>query len=170
MCAYLFVLTISLQTACFYFMNVQAAVTEHVVLRGSYKSLTLVIYGNLASELSSDHNLDPDVFLSAEATSLQQHLQDTDTETATVPQSLHLVVPPSAEQVDLLKRLLQCVDPKDTTHQLVPALLAAAVLHGMLLLQSLASLMALLHLCFLMQVQSSWSCGSGYSKGKMRAR
>ncbi|CAM6062600.1 unnamed protein product [Sphagnum tenellum] len=108
------------------FLDVQAAVTEHVVLRGSYKSLTLVIYGNLASELSSDHNLDPDVFLSAEATSLQQHLQDTDTESATVPQSLHLVVPPSAEQVDLLKRLLQCVDPKDTTHQLVPALLAAA--------------------------------------------
>jgi hypothetical protein len=48
----------------FVFLNLQAIVTNHLVLRGTYRSLTLVIYGNTAEdlgqfniELGLDHSL-----------------------------------------------------------------------------------------------------------------
>jgi hypothetical protein len=42
---------LSLHTNFIVFLNLQAIVTNHLVLRGTYRSLTLVIYGNTAEDL-----------------------------------------------------------------------------------------------------------------------
>lgn len=102
--------------------------TEHVVLRGSYTSLTLVIYGNLASELCLDRNLDPDVS-SVKATSQGEHLQEALNPSSAMvspERCLHLVAAPSARQGQLLHKLVQCVGGADTTQHLVSIFLTAA--------------------------------------------
>jgi hypothetical protein len=103
-------------------------VTEHMVLRGSYKSLSLVIYGNLASELCLDSKLDTSN-LSPTAISKSDPLQEvllTHPPRILTLSNLHLFTPPTADQGNLLERLLKCVGGIDATHHLVSMLLTAA--------------------------------------------
>lgn len=98
------------------------------MLRGSYKSLSLVIYGNLASELCLENKLDTDD-LSPRAISKSDPLREV--LLAHPPRiltlsNLHLFSPPTVEQRSLLQRLLKCVGGVDATHHLVSMLLTAA--------------------------------------------
>lgn len=98
------------------------------MLRGSYKSLSLVIYGNLASELCLENKLDTDD-LSPRAISESDPLREV--LLAHPPRiltlsNLHLFSPPTVEQRSLLQRLLKCVGGVDATHHLVSMLLTAA--------------------------------------------
>lgn len=102
--------------------------TEHMVLQGSYKSLSLVIYGNLASELCLESKLDTND-LSPRAISksdtLREVLRAHPPRILTLNE-LHLFSPPTVEQRDLLQRLLKCVGTIDATQHLVSMLLTAA--------------------------------------------
>nr|XP_024360975.1 uncharacterized protein LOC112275138 isoform X1 [Physcomitrium patens] len=110
------------------FLDVQAAVTEHLVLRGSYKSLTLVIYGNLASELCVDNNPDTNN-VSQRATSKIVSLREilcTQPSSILSLSNLQLYTPPTKEQGTLLQRLIKYVDGRDATQHMVSMLLTAA--------------------------------------------
>lgn len=106
--------------------------TEHMVLRGSYKSLSLVIYGNLASELCLDNKLDTSdlsAIVSSKSDPLREVLLAYPPKILTLC-NLHLSAPPTVEQGNLLQRLLNCVGGVDATRHLVSMLLtAAAALH-----------------------------------------
>ena len=102
--------------------------TEHMVLRGSYKSLSLVIYGNLASELCLDTKLDTSC-LSPTAISRGDPLREillAHPPRILTLSNLHLYPPPTLEQRSLLERLLKCIGGIDATHHLVSMLLTAA--------------------------------------------
>lgn len=102
--------------------------TEHMVLRGSYKSLSLVIYGNLASELCLENKLETND-LSPRAISKSDPLREvlrTHPPRILTLSNLHLLSSPNEEQRNLLQRLLNCVHRVDATNHLVSMLLTAA--------------------------------------------
>lgn len=102
--------------------------TEHMVLRGSYKSLSLVIYGNLASELCLGNKLDTNDLSPravSKSDSLREVLRAHPPRILTLS-NLHLLSPPTLEQRNLLQRLLKCLGRVDATHHLVSMLLTAA--------------------------------------------
>lgn len=98
------------------------------MLRGSYKSLTLVIYGNLASELCVDNNPDTNN-VSQRATSKIVSLREilcTQPSSILSLSNLQLYTPPTKEQGTLLQRLIKYVDGRDATQHMVSMLLTAA--------------------------------------------
>lgn len=98
------------------------------MLRGSYKSLSLVIYGSLASELSLENKLetnDPYSRGNLTSDSLSKVLRAQPLKTLTLS-NLHLLSPLTQEQKNLLQRLINCVGRVDATHHLVSMLLTAA--------------------------------------------
>lgn len=106
--------------------------TEHLVLRGSYKSLTLVIYGNLAKELCLDRNRAAFVSSSKSTFNVDtlQEVLDTQFTAGSALSSLQLICPPTAEQGQLFHRFLKCLGGADPDRNLVSVLLmAAAALH-----------------------------------------
>lgn len=97
------------------------------MLRGSYKSLSLVIYGSLASELSLENKLvtkDPARGILT-SDSLSKVLRAQPPKTLTLS-NLNLLSPLTLEQKNLLQRLINCVGRVDATHHLVSMLLTTA--------------------------------------------
>ncbi|CAM8891743.1 unnamed protein product [Rhodiola kirilowii] len=124
-------------------LEVEAVVTSHLVLRGCYRSLSMVIYGNTAEDLGQ-FNIEVDLdstlnnLVSSSESKLDDlppalHLKELTVEDSIVSvHSLHIVVPQafiSVEVKQLLQlsiRIFELPNLGDTTDSLVSILVSAA--------------------------------------------
>lgn len=124
-------------------LDVEAVVTSHLVVRGSYRSLSLVIYGNTAEDLGQFNiEFDLDSSLSNLVSSMEAKLDDlppllklsnlTIDEFVSLPNALSLPVISSnismetKQLLQLMFKILELSNPLDETYRIVSNIVSAA--------------------------------------------